>query len=148
MEPATRMQRLFAIVIDSSSISLAFALASYVEIPDSVRLIGLVAGAGIFAANLYFLAKDGQTLGKKAVGIRIVLLETQQNGGFVTNVLKRGFLAGLPYFVFILFFPILGALYLWADALFIFRENRRCLHDLIAGTLVVQYEGEESLRRQ
>ena len=138
MEPATRTQRFFAITIDSVIISLAFAVASYIELPDSVRLLGLVAGAAIFTANLYYLAKDGQTLGKKAVGIRIVLMATQQNGGFVTNVLKRGFLAGLPYFVLTLFAPVLGALYIWADALFIFRENRRCLHDLIAGTLVVQ----------
>ena len=38
------------------------------------------------------LSRDGQTLGKKALGIRIVKRDTGHNGGFVTNVLLRAVL--------------------------------------------------------
>ncbi|MEA2700447.1 MAG: hypothetical protein QOI66_4718, partial [Myxococcales bacterium] len=33
--------------------------------------------------------------------------------------------------------PYLGGLYALVDALFIFRDDRRCIHDLIAGTRVI-----------
>lgn len=138
MEPATRLQRLFASVIDSLLIITAFAVGSYQDFPDPVRFLGLIAGFAIFAANLFYLTTRGQTLGKKAVGIKIVSMATQNNGGFVPNFLKRSLLAGLPYFVLTLFSPILGALYFWVNLLCIFRSDRRCLHDVIAGTLVVQ----------
>lgn len=140
MDLATRKQRLLAIVLDSVLISGAFAIAAYEELPEPVRFLGFAAGAAIFAANLFYLATRGQTLGKKAVGIKIVLLETRENGGFVANVLKRGLLAGLPYFVLTLAAPVAGAVYIWADILLIFRGSRRCLHDQIAGTVVIQAE--------
>ncbi len=138
MELATRKQRLLAITIDSVLITAAFAWAAYEAFPDSVRLVGLAVGAAVFGANLFYLARHGQTLGKKAVGVKIVTTGTNQNGGFVVNVLKRGFLSGLPYFLLTLLHPLLGALYIWADILFIYRSERRCVHDMIAGTLVVQ----------
>jgi len=68
-------------------------------------------------------------LGKKLAGIRIVLKDTQENGGFAVNVLKRGVLNGLLSLI---------PGYFLADSLFIFREDRRCLHDMIAGTVVIQ----------
>jgi hypothetical protein len=34
--------------------------------------------------------------------------------------------------------PILGAIFWITDSLFIFRADRRCLHDLMAGTKVVR----------
>jgi len=138
MDLATRKQRLLAIVIDSVLISGAFAIAAYEELPEPVRFLGLVAGLAVFAGNLFYLSTRGQTLGKKAVGIRIVLMATQENGGFVANVLKRGVLSGLPYFVLTLFAPVIGGLYIWTDILLIFRGSRRCLHDQIAGTVVIQ----------
>jgi uncharacterized RDD family membrane protein YckC len=47
----------------------------------------------------------------------------------VTNVLLRGVVNGLLSII-----PLYGLV----DALFIFREDKRCLHDLIAGTIVVR----------
>ncbi|MCY1389879.1 hypothetical protein D9M71_46890 [compost metagenome] len=34
--------------------------------------------------------------------------------------------------------PVIGVLLVMVDYLFIFRADRRCLHDLMAGTRVVQ----------
>jgi uncharacterized RDD family membrane protein YckC len=61
-----------------------------------------VAGAFIIIAilivSLYqmvLLIKDGQTLGEKALRIRIVKMDTGENGGFVPNVLLRFIVNGL-----------------------------------------------------
>lgn len=84
------------------------------------------------AVNGWLLAKRGQTVGKMIVGTRIVDL----NGNlrpfkiiFFIRYALVGFLASIP---------LLGSLFSLANALFIFRSDKRCLHDLIAGTKVVQ----------
>ena len=77
----------------------------------------------------YLLTTRGQTPGKIALGIKIVNKDTHENGGFVPNVLKRAILNG-----FIGFIPF----YALVDILFIFGEEKRCLHDMIAGTIVVR----------
>jgi len=143
MEPATRPQRLLAIVLDSAIISGASLIAAYEGFPEAVRFAGLAAGAAILIANLYFLTVAGQTIGKRLAGLRIVSKETEENGGFVVNVLRRGVVPGLAYVALTIVHPILGGLFVWTDILFIFRSDRRCVHDHIAGTLVVQSKGAE-----
>jgi uncharacterized RDD family membrane protein YckC len=80
----------------------------------------------------YFLMKNGQTVGKKLTGIRIADLD----GGLPSF----GRLIGLRYLPtsLISLIPLAGAFYPFLDVLFIFRSDRRCLHDLIAGTQVVK----------
>ena len=82
--------------------------------------------------NGYLLVTKGQTLGKLALGIRIV--DALSNGA--ASAVK---LLGLRYVLVLLVraIPIIGNLLGLADALFIFRSDKRCLHDLIAGTKVV-----------
>ena len=84
------------------------------------------------AINSYFLVTKGQTLGKRMLGIRIV--DTASNGA--ATAVK---LLGLRYVLVMLVMaiPIIGQLLGLADALFIFRSDRRCVHDLLAGTKVV-----------
>ena len=91
-------------------------------------VLGLLAFAVILIFQMVLLTKDGQTLGKKALDIHIVKVDTGQNGGFVPNVLLRVIVNGL-----------LGIIpfYSLVDILFIFRQDRRCIHDLIARTEVV-----------
>lgn len=86
----------------------------------------------VVVLQLYLLATRGQTLGKRWMKIRIVKLDGS-NPGFVGAVLLRAFVNGL-----ITAIPYLGGIYGLVDALFIFRDDRRCIHDLIAGTRVVQ----------
>jgi uncharacterized RDD family membrane protein YckC len=77
------------------------------------------------------LTRRGQTLGKRWMKIRVVRLDGS-NPGFAWAVLVRSLVntiaAGVPY---------LGWLYWLVDVLFIFRDDRRCIHDLMAGTQVV-----------
>lgn len=134
MELATRGQRLLAQLIDMGSmLLLAFLIfigSGAASKPASVAFaLALVA---LLLTQIYLLWKRGQTLGKIAMGIRIVRVETLENGGFVTNVLLRTFLNGMITSV-----PIVGPLYGLVDALWIFKAERRCLHDLIAKTCVI-----------
>lgn len=79
----------------------------------------------------YFLYKRGQTIGKALVNTRIVDLKG--------NIPNFGKLLLLRYFVFGLIaqIPFIGGLCGLADVLFIFGEERRCLHDYLAGTVVI-----------
>ena len=86
----------------------------------------------IMAINSYLLVTKGQTLGKRMLGIRIV--DAASNGA--ATAVK---LLGLRYVLVLLVMaiPIIGQLLGLIDVLFIFRSDRRCVHDLIAGTKVV-----------
>ncbi len=86
----------------------------------------------LFAIQAYYLTVEGQSLGKRWLKIRIVDAETQRVGGFSKNVLVRSVLNFILSFV-----PVYGLV----DVLFIFREDRRCVHDLMAGTIVVNAKG-------
>ena len=83
--------------------------------------------------QLVIISRDGQTIGKRIMKIRIVKYEDNSNPGFVHAVLLRGFVNGLIGGI-----PLVGPIYSLADLLFIFGEEHRCLHDLIASTKVVE----------
>ncbi|HBD82638.1 MAG TPA: RDD family protein, partial [Dehalococcoidia bacterium] len=85
--------------------------------------------AAWFLVQATFLTINGQTVGKMIFSIRIVKVGTGRNGGFVPNVLLRLVLNGALGLI-----PV----YSVVDALFIVRSDRRCIHDLIAGTVVVK----------
>ena len=96
----------------------------------------LLVGLGCVALlgyQVWLLSAQGQTIGKRCMGLRIVRVKDLSNGGFITNVLLRGGVSALINIV-----PVVGTLYSLADPLFIFREDRRCLHDHIAGTCVIK----------
>jgi uncharacterized RDD family membrane protein YckC len=82
----------------------------------------------------YPLATAGQTWGKRALGLRIV----DMNGGkppLARLVLLRFGLVRAVRLV-----PVAGWLCYILDSLFIFRSDKRCVHDHIAGTRVVVAE--------
>lgn len=121
---ATRPSRLVAQIVDGIILVAPFVILAYIL--PTLAMFYLIA---ILVLQMVFLIRDGQTLGKKMVNIRIVVCRTGQNGGFVPNVLLRVIVNGLLGFI-----PLYGIV----DVLFIFRSDRRCLHDLIAGTTVVK----------
>ena len=92
-----------------------------------------IAFLGLMIYNLVLLSTKGQTLGKKWLDIRIVSHPDCQNAGFVKAVLLRGVVNGIIGAI-----PLLGLLYSITDICFIFREDHRCIHDLIGGTHVVK----------
>jgi uncharacterized RDD family membrane protein YckC len=88
---------------------------------------------GLYVVQMVFLVKYGQSLGKRALGIQIVKISDESVPGFVKVVVLRSFVPGL-----IALIPFAGGVIAIADALFIFRDDRRCLHDLIAETKVIK----------
>jgi len=92
-----------------------------------------IAILGLAITQIYLLSTRGQSLGKRIVGIKIVKLVDNSNPGFVKAGLLRAFvpslIGGIPY---------VGWLFLIIDCCFIFRDDRRCVHDFIAKTKVVK----------
>lgn len=80
--------------------------------------------------QVYLLTTKGQTIGKKLLKIKIVQYPSGMEGGFTRNFLLRYFVNNL--------FAYLIPLYGIVDVLFIFSEEQRCLHDRLAGTMVIQ----------
>jgi uncharacterized RDD family membrane protein YckC len=88
---------------------------------------------GLILVNAVLLSLRGQTIGKWFMGIRIVKAQTGLNPGFVSAFLLRS----VVLFVLTLI-PFAGRGLMFFDTLCIFRRDRRCLHDLIADTVVVK----------
>ncbi len=91
-----------------------------------------VGGLVIFVAiHGYFLATRGQTLGKMAAGIRIVDKDTRQIPSLSKILFAREFPMAIVGLI-----PFVGGLLVMVDVLFIFGEERRCVHDMIGNTIV------------
>lgn len=94
-----------------------------------------VLGLALIVVNVFMLTTRGQTIAKRLMKIRIVRFEDGRNPGFVKAVLLRSFVPGLLGNI-----PGAGPVFSLVDALFIFRADRRCVHDLMAGTKVVKVD--------
>jgi len=97
-------------------------------------VIGFVGVLGIAIYQWTLIARTGQSLGKKWTGIRIERIDGSRIT-FGTGVVLRNWVPKVMGA-----FPYLGMLFHLVDCLFIFRQDRRCLHDLIAGTCVVRHQ--------
>ena len=149
---ASRRRRLAATLIDMLLVpSLTIFLvmvAGVVEDAEAFRdrwwilSILLIAVASYLLLNGYTLWRNGQTLGKKIMGIAMVAAAgAAEDGHYLGSPAPLWKLIGLRA----LFFPLLFVVILpWVaalpviDQLFVFRKSRRCLHDLVAGTVVVR----------
>lgn len=148
---ASRLGRLGAVLIDSAIIGVPAILAA-ISLPayqDYVRraggqaqanpsgtllLVMSLLGVAVLAFVVYqfvLLYRSGQTVGKKIVGIRIV-----RSDGSRASFPRLLFLRyGVPTLIGMI--PYVGWIFSLADPLFIFGESRRCLHDMLADTIVV-----------
>ena len=86
---------------------------------------------GLLIMNLVLLARNGQTLGKKLLGIKIIR-SNHEKASFTRVFWLRTVVNSL-----ITMIPAVGSIYSLVDVLFIFSQNKQCLHDLIADTIVV-----------
>ncbi len=144
---ASRLARLLAQILDGlilmfASIPVMFLLNVGSELDwDTVLETGILpvdqvlhfTAVGIFVyllVNGYHLWYFGQTLGKKMMRIAIVDANDR--------VPSFGKIVGLRYIPFQLAGAIPGlALISLVDVLLIFRTDKRCLHDMLAGTRVI-----------
>ena len=131
-ELASRFQRLRAALIDVMIYVVAFLpFAVFMGKPAVGVSLSVLVFIGIVAWNGVLLARHGQTIGKKATGIRIVRTD-DSDASFSRLFFLRMILTWVIGSV-----PFVGPLFSLVNVLFIFREDRRCIHDLICDTKVV-----------
>jgi len=142
---ATRWERLGASIIDGL-LQMALLLPLQISYgvydgfpylrprpPLSQLVWGAIAFVVYLALHSYLLSQRGQTIGKRLVGIRIVNFGDREQTPFAKIVVLRQLLIQLVVLV-----PTVGPFAGLIDMLLIFRKDRRCLHDHIAGTVVVK----------
>jgi uncharacterized RDD family membrane protein YckC len=144
-EPADRFIRLAAAILDGL---IAFAMVylpalivmlatggmgdldnppedAVIAIVGALCLVGAIAWIWL---TILYVARNGQTIAKKMLGIKVVRSDGSKASlgriFWLRNVVN-GLLGVIP-------------LYSIIDALFIFGEQRQCLHDKIADTIVVR----------
>lgn len=145
---ADRGQRFAASVIDGVlalllvvPLMLAIGVSPLAQL-DSLtvtqRVLLFALGSAIpLALHGYLLMRYGQTIGKRLLGIRIVDRLSRQ-----VPTLGHIYLWRMLPLQLLGQVPVVGQLLTIVDALFIFRKDRRCVHDIIAGTIVVQVSSE------
>ena len=145
IELASRLARLGAVLVDSALFAVP-AIVAAIAVPALPRASDGTTGAaanailaafalamvGLAIYQFVLLYRNGQTIGKRMLGVRIARPDGSRVG--------FGRLLALRYVVPGLFgaIPVLGPFFSIVDALFIFAEDRRTLHDRIANTIVVK----------
>src|SRR5262245_16726285 len=139
---AERLTRFFSSLVDG----IAFAVLVYVPL-----FFGIFAGRGsddtamgigalgaflgflvCLGLTIKFVYDNGQSIGKKLLGIKVVRVDGSRASAARIIFLRNG-VVGLIGAI-----PYIGMIFSFVDALFIFSDDRRCLHDRIADTIVVQ----------
>jgi uncharacterized RDD family membrane protein YckC len=98
------------------------------QLPQALPLFGC-----LLLVQLCLLAWRGQSVGKLLLGLRIV----RQDDGAAPGLYRAFLLRGTVPFIFEQI-PVAGLVFWIVDSSLIFRDDHRCLHDLIAGTKVVR----------
>lgn len=96
-----------------------------------ITVVALIAWCVITA---WLVAANGQSIGKRMVGIKVVRTDGSR-ASFARIFLLRNVVNALPNLL-----PYVGWLYQLIDPLLIYQDSRQCLHDRIADTIVVRCE--------
>lgn len=99
------------------------------------QLAGVIFWAAALPVSLYqwsLVSRTGQTIGKKMLGIRVVKVDGSPVD-FTSGVAMREWITTVIGFI-----PLLGGLVSFVGILLIFGDERRCLHDRLAGTKVIR----------
>lgn len=141
---ASRWARLGGSIIDSLVLMIAFIpVALYLGVFDEANLgkepgflqslmMSVSMIVFFFIVNTKFLMSDGQTIGKKIVGTRIVPMDDSELS-FTRHILARYAVFFLPGQI-----PVIGQLFSIVNVLFVFRSDKRCIHDLVGNTQVIK----------
>jgi uncharacterized RDD family membrane protein YckC len=115
-----------AVVVGSTSDARGNAGSN--GMPAAGVALGLVGFAVWCWLTITYVNRNGQSIAKKLLGIKVV--RTDGSPVSIGRIIwLRNVVNGLISIV-----PLYG----FVDALFIFGESRQCLHDRIAGTIVVK----------
>ena len=140
LEPASRGTRLGAAIIDGIigviCIYVPLIAGGWLQNPSAggVFQVGtvwiaimVVLSVAWLGVTIVLVSRNGQTIGKKALGIKVVRSDGSK-ASLGRIFWLRNFVNGLLGLI-----PLYGLV----DVLFIFGEQRQCVHDKIADTIVV-----------
>ncbi len=115
---------------NNESFSLEMLFNTYAEAwPKSMPYVLLLA-----LVQTTLLCRRSQSIGKYFLRIQIVTVQDEAPAGPVRAYLLRSLLIWVIEQI-----PLFGKPLFWlVDCFFIFREDQRCIHDLIAGTKVIK----------
>ncbi len=149
VEAASRLSRLGAFLVDAlvgfAPLGALVLLVPMAMLGGGAGMILLFAGLAVLISvavlitQIVLLVRNGQTIGKKVLGIRMITSE-----GEIPSVWRVFLLRWLPFAITAgtieLIFKVrgLGNIIYLVDALLIFQPTRRCLHDLFADTHVIK----------
>jgi uncharacterized RDD family membrane protein YckC len=149
VEAASRLSRLGAALVDAlagfAPLGALAILAPGALLTGHIgSVMGLIAVAGVVAlavliTQIVLLVRHGQTIGKRALGIRMITSD-----GEIPGIWRVFFLRWLPLAVvgavveMVLKVRGSGSIIHLVDVLLIFQPTRRCLHDLFADTHVIK----------
>ncbi|RYD37725.1 MAG: RDD family protein [Verrucomicrobiaceae bacterium] len=94
--------------------------------------MGLLAFVLIMAVQYVPLKQSGQTWGKRVMKTRIATMKGEKPT--ITDLVFKRY----AFFQLLGVIPVVGTIASLVNILMIFKKDRRCLHDLIAGTQVVK----------
>ena len=148
---AGRLERLGAAMLDNLIVTLAVVplavyldVSSYVEaqteLPTDIRIkLTFAVFAAFLILNGHLLSKYGQTIGKRYMKIAMVDIH-----GHVPNFNHVVATRYAPFW-FMGLIPVLSLIPV-IEVLTIFREDKRCVHDLFAGTRVIDVSQSKNRR--
>ncbi len=131
--PAERGTRWWARLVDGLLVLLAALPAGIVwgAMKQEGGLLLILVGFALYVYQWYLVSTTGQTIAKKWMNIKVVKMDGSPCG-FVHGVLLREWV-----FHGVGLIPYAGTAIGLLDGVMIFGEQRRCLHDQLAGTQVV-----------
>jgi uncharacterized RDD family membrane protein YckC len=153
-EKAARLSRLGAVLLDAVIFGIPFipsystAFRSMIHTRSNAQnyfafwtamassgpwfYFGLLINLALLAITIVLVYRNGQTIGKKLLGIKVA-----RTDGSRASLARIFWLRNVVNAV-ITVVPFLGPLYSFVDACMIFGEQRRCCHDYIADTIVIR----------
>lgn len=134
---ASRGRRFAGAFVDGIAYAIGGApllLDDAMAMSDVAMVVGILGFLVVGFIQCVMITSSGQSIGKKLLGMRIVRLDGSPCG-FVHGVALRAWLFGMLTMI-----PYVGNMLSLVDALAIFGAERRCIHDLLAGTKVVMID--------
>lgn len=127
LNPVGFWRRLGANLLDGIIVGITVSLISFLILGESVETWITSIGQPVYAVILP-LVWTGYTIGKRMIGIRIIKIDGTNVD--VWTMVKREIIGGLVYMLTLGFGVIVSAFMVGL------REDKRAIHDFIAGTYV------------
>lgn len=116
--------------------SLDWEIAKTGNYVDAIRpggiAVAVIAMLVLIGITIHLVHKNGQTIGKKVCGIKVVRSDFSR-ASLARIFWLRNVVNAIPGAI-----PYVGNVYNLVDLAFIFNERRQCLHDKIADTIVIK----------